>query len=46
MKNRIGWLAAIRLLPLPLVAKAPNVIAMDQEPHHHLALHILFAPSE
>ena len=27
------------LLPLPLVAQAPAVITMDQEPHHHLALH-------
>jgi uncharacterized Zn-binding protein involved in type VI secretion len=27
------------LLPLPLVAQAPDVITMDQEPHHHLTLH-------
>jgi hypothetical protein len=27
------------LLPLPLFAQAPDVITMDQEPHHHLALH-------
>jgi quercetin dioxygenase-like cupin family protein len=39
MKTKAAWFAAIWLLPLPLVAQAPAVITMDQEPHHHLALH-------
>lgn len=30
--------AAMCLLPLPLFAQGPDVITMDQEPHHHLAL--------
>jgi quercetin dioxygenase-like cupin family protein len=38
MKTRSAWLAAMWLLPLPLFAQAPDVITMDQEPHHHLAL--------
>ena len=39
MKTKNVWLAAMWLLPLPLFAQAPDVITMDQEPHHHLALH-------
>ena len=39
MNTRSAWLVAVCLLPLPLVAQAPAVITMDQEPHHHLALH-------
>jgi len=38
MKTTTAWLAAMWLLPLPLFAQAPDVITMDQEPHHHLAL--------
>ena len=42
MKTLTFWLAAVCLLPLPLIAQAPDtthdVITMDQEPHHHLAL--------
>jgi hypothetical protein len=38
MKAKTAWFAAMGLLPLPLVAQAPAVITMDQEPHHHLAL--------
>ena len=42
MKTLIAWFAAMCLLPLPLFAQAPeanhDVIPMDQEPHHHLAL--------
>jgi len=37
MKSRTAWFA-LCLLPLPLVAQAPDVITMDQEPHHHLSL--------
>ena len=32
-------IAAIWLLPVPFFAQTPDVITMDQEPHHHLALH-------
>src|ERR1700674_5520901 len=39
MKTKISWFAAMWLLPSVLVAQAPDVITMDQEPHHHLALH-------
>jgi uncharacterized Zn-binding protein involved in type VI secretion len=39
MKTRSIWIAAILLLPTPIVAQDPAVITMDQEPHHHLALH-------
>jgi hypothetical protein len=39
MKTKTAWLAAIGLLPMPLVAQAPAVPTMDHEPHHHLALH-------
>jgi uncharacterized Zn-binding protein involved in type VI secretion len=38
MKTKATWFAAMWLLPLPLVAQAPAVITMDQEPHHHLSL--------
>jgi quercetin dioxygenase-like cupin family protein len=37
MKAKYAW-AALWILPLPLLAQAPTVITMDQEPHHHLAL--------
>jgi hypothetical protein len=39
MKTLIAWFGAVCLLPLPLIAQAPDVITMDQEPHHHLSLH-------
>ncbi len=39
MKTNTAWFAAMCLLPLPLFAQGPDVITMDQEPHHHLALH-------
>ncbi len=39
MKTNAAWLAAMCLLPVPLFAQVPDVITMDQEPHHHLALH-------
>jgi hypothetical protein len=39
MKTKAAWFAAMWLLPLPLFAQDPAVITMDQEPHHHLALH-------
>lgn len=39
MKTKTACIAAMFLLPVPLVAQAPDVITMDQEPHHHLALH-------
>lgn len=39
MKTKAACVAAMWLLPLPLFAQAPPVITMDQEPHHHLALH-------
>ena len=39
MKTKAAWFATLWLLPLPLIAQAPDVITMDQEPHHHLALH-------
>ncbi len=39
MKIRLLPLAALCLVPLPIVAQAPSVIRMDQEPHHHLVLH-------
>jgi hypothetical protein len=42
MKSKMLWFAAICLLPLTLVAQAPDVITMDQEPHHHLALRNYF----
>lgn len=37
--TKSAWLAAMCLLPLPVVAQSSAVITMDQEPHHHLALH-------
>ena len=33
------WITVICLLALPIFAQTPAVITMDQEPHHHLALH-------
>ena len=39
MKTKTAIFAAMCLLPLPLVAQVLAVITMDQEPHHHLALH-------
>jgi len=39
MKIKHACIAALWLLPLPLVAQAPSVITMDQEPHHHLVFH-------
>jgi uncharacterized Zn-binding protein involved in type VI secretion len=39
MKTNAACLVAIWLLPLSLFAQTPAVITMDQEPHHHLALH-------
>jgi uncharacterized Zn-binding protein involved in type VI secretion len=38
MKTKAAWFAAMWLFPLPVVAQAPAVPTMDQEPHHHLAL--------
>ncbi len=38
MKTRSACTAAILLLPAAVIAQAPAVITMDQEPHHHLAL--------
>jgi hypothetical protein len=39
MKTKTVRLAAMWLLPLPLVAQAPAVPMMDDEPHHHLYHH-------
>jgi uncharacterized Zn-binding protein involved in type VI secretion len=39
MKTDRAWLAAMCLLPLPFFAQGPDVITMDQEPHHHLTTH-------
>jgi len=39
MKMNAAWFAVMCLLVLPLAAQDPSVITMDQEPHHHLALH-------
>src|SRR6267154_2082692 len=39
MKTNAACLSAIWLLPLSLFAQTPAVITMDEEPHHHLALH-------
>jgi quercetin dioxygenase-like cupin family protein len=39
MNSKMAWLVAIVLSSLPLRAQDPAVITMDQEPHHHLALH-------
>jgi len=43
MKTMAGWIAAVCLLSLPIVAQTTGVatsavITMDQEPHHHLTL--------
>ena len=39
MNIKVSWIVAIFFLTMPLLAQAPAVITMDQEPHHHLALH-------
>lgn len=39
MNIKVWWIVAISPLTLPLLALAPAVITMDQEPHHHFALH-------
>jgi uncharacterized Zn-binding protein involved in type VI secretion len=39
VKTLTVWFAAMCLLPVLLVAQSPDVIKMDQEPHHHLSLH-------
>jgi len=39
MKLKYPFFAALFILPLPLVAQAPPLITMAEEPHHHLALH-------
>jgi quercetin dioxygenase-like cupin family protein len=39
MKTKTAWFAAMWLLPVSIAAQAPDVVTMDQEPHHHLALH-------
>lgn len=39
MRPRSIWIAGILLLPMLVAAQDPAVITMDQEPHHHLALH-------
>jgi hypothetical protein len=39
MKAYSFWFTTLCLLTLPLMAQTPGVITMDQEPHHHLALH-------
>jgi quercetin dioxygenase-like cupin family protein len=39
MNAKCAMCSLLWILPLPLMAQAPSVITMDQEPHHHLALH-------
>lgn len=39
MKTNTPWFAVMCLLPLSLFAQGPDVITMDQVPHHYLALH-------
>jgi quercetin dioxygenase-like cupin family protein len=39
MNAKYAMFSLLWILPLPLLAQAPAVITMDQEPHHHLALH-------
>src|ERR1700676_5556762 len=39
MKTYSAWFTTLCLLLLPLMTQTPSVITMDQEPHHHLALH-------
>jgi quercetin dioxygenase-like cupin family protein len=39
MKSKNVWLAALLILPLPLVAQTTSMITMAEEPHHHLAMH-------
>jgi hypothetical protein len=38
MKIRRACVAALCLLPISLLAQAPTVLTMDQEPHHHLVM--------
>ena len=38
MRTPTVCIAVIWLLPVPFFAQTPDVITMDQEPHHHLAL--------
>jgi quercetin dioxygenase-like cupin family protein len=42
VKSKNAWLAALLILPLPLLAQAPSVIPLTSEPHHHLVLHNSF----
>src|ERR1700730_7407843 len=39
MKTYSAWFTGLCLAALPLMAPSADVITMDQEPHHHLALH-------
>jgi len=39
MKTYSAWFTGLCLAALPLMAKSARVITMDEEPHHHLALH-------
>jgi uncharacterized Zn-binding protein involved in type VI secretion len=39
MNFKTIWFALACLVSLPLAAQSPDVITMDQEPHHHLVLH-------
>lgn len=39
MKSKAVCFAALCFLAPPLLAQTSNFITMDQEPHHHLALH-------
>jgi hypothetical protein len=39
MRTKAAYIFVIWLLPLPFFAQTPDVITMDQEPLHHLALH-------
>jgi len=39
MKSKTAWFTVAMFLPLRLVAQAPSIITMAEEPHHHLALH-------
>jgi quercetin dioxygenase-like cupin family protein len=39
MNVKAAWCVPLCLLPALARAQTPSVIAMDQEPHHHLALH-------
>jgi hypothetical protein len=39
MNTYFVWFTGLCLAALPLMAQSADVITMDQEPHHHLALH-------